>query len=575
MSSNPAADVDRALRVAVSRLLAERGSDGWWRGCLSSSALSTATAVTALSVAKDAADHDLVNAGVRWLERDQNLDGGWGDTSESPSNLPTTLLSSAALALASPRSPAVPGSQGYVGRADPTGAGVAACIGSAYGVDRTFAVPILTCCAIAGQVAWRDVPHLPFELALLPRSWFRAARLQVVSYALPALIAVGLAVETHSPSRFPRGAARRAATAQVLRLLASIQPEHGGFLDATPLTAFTAMSLISARSADEPVARRCLDFLRRSVRSDGSWPIDTDLATWVTTSAVTALDAAGFLDEVDHVAIRRWLVGQQYAAVHPYTDAAPGGWGWSDVLGAVPDGDDTSGALLALATLGEQDVLPAGVRWLRNLQNADGGWPTFCRGWQKLPFDQSSPDLTAHAIRALRRIAGAEASASIERGLAYLRRVQHSDGSWSPLWFGSQCTADGANPVLGTARVLRAFEGSTCETSRRGVTYLLAAQGASGGWGADAGAPETVEETALAVSALAGWAGSSDVRQALLHGAARLTHAVDEGGLDHPAPIGLYFASLWYSERLYPVIWTVEALGRARAVLATQPSPGS
>jgi hypothetical protein len=30
-----------------------------------------------------------------------------------------------------------------------------------------------------------------------------------------------------------------------------------------------------------------------------------------------------------------------------------------------------------------------------------------------------------------------------------------------------------------------------------------------------------------------------------------------------PSPIGLYFARLWYSEEAYPVIWTVEALGRA------------
>jgi len=29
-----------------------------------------------------------------------------------------------------------------------------------------------------------------------------------------------------------------------------------------------------------------------------------------------------------------------------------------------------------------------------------------------------------------------------------------------------------------------------------------------------------------------------------------------------PAPIGLYFAHLWYSEELYPLIWTLDALGR-------------
>jgi squalene-hopene/tetraprenyl-beta-curcumene cyclase len=30
-----------------------------------------------------------------------------------------------------------------------------------------------------------------------------------------------------------------------------------------------------------------------------------------------------------------------------------------------------------------------------------------------------------------------------------------------------------------------------------------------------------------------------------------------------PAPIGFYFAKLWYYEKLYPLIFTVAALGRA------------
>lgn len=30
-----------------------------------------------------------------------------------------------------------------------------------------------------------------------------------------------------------------------------------------------------------------------------------------------------------------------------------------------------------------------------------------------------------------------------------------------------------------------------------------------------------------------------------------------------PAPIGFYFAKLWYYERLYPLIFTVGALGKA------------
>ena len=32
--------------------------------------------------------------------------------------------------------------------------------------------------------------------------------------------------------------------------------------------------------------------------------------------------------------------------------------------------------------------------------------------------------------------------------------------------------------------------------------------------------------------------------------------------LAEPAPIGLYFAKLWYFERLYPLIFSLDALGR-------------
>ena len=72
----------------------------------------------------------------------------------------------------------------------------------------------------------------------------------------------------------------------------------------------------------------------------------------------------------------------------------------------MPDADDTPGALLALLQLGTVESADArsrgiaGVRWLLDLQNRDGGIPTFCRGWGALPFDRSSPDLTAHTLRA-------------------------------------------------------------------------------------------------------------------------------------------------------------------------------
>ena len=40
-----------------------------------------------------------------------------------------------------------------------------------------------------------------------------------------------------------------------------------------------------------------------------------------------------------------------------------------------------------------------------------------------------------------------------------------------------------------------------------------------------------------------------------------------------PSPIGLYFAKLWYYEKLYPLIFTVSALGQALRAFLPQPTP--
>ncbi|MBL7140845.1 MAG: squalene--hopene cyclase [Planctomycetes bacterium] len=731
-------DLENTLHAARDHLLAARTDAGHWEGHLSSSALSTATAAWALHVVErdrgPGPFSALIQPGLDWLTRHQNHDGGWGDTVLSASNLSTSLLAWSALAASDGRDAhrrAVGRAEAYLARVAGglTPEHLADAVVAAYGRDRTFSAPILMMAAQAGRLgpgreAWRHVRALPFELAALPPSWWKRLRLPVVSYALPALVAVGQARFRQAPPRCPLcRLVRRAAVGPTLRRLETLQPAGGGFLEATPLTSFVAMALAAAGQAHGDVAGRCIDFLARSVRDDGSWPIDTNLATWVTTLAVGALESRssrmrkhaetsgvpqdacgairtspaasaagsnGALSADDRRRIADWLLDQQHRGVHPYTQADPGGWAWTDLSGGVPDADDTAGAVLALARLAPDDdraAVPSeagtetrraasgriaaaaaeGVRWLLGLQNRDGGIPTFCRGWGNLPFDRSSPDLTAHAVAAwsawrdrLPAPLADRARRATERALAYLARVQRSDGAWLPLWFGSEHVADQANPTYGTARVVAALADlsvlapsggavvrslsraqsrgnhrasrvqATCAAwqvrrpaarpsevaamAERGVRWLLAAQDASGGWGGDAGAPPSVEETALATEALAAWGAScraagiceqvrlssrgrepagtferqraptaiertrdltvaaretaDEAREAARRGAAYLVGRTRGGTAFEPAPIGFYFASLWYFERLYPVIFTVSALGRVRALLA-------
>jgi squalene-hopene/tetraprenyl-beta-curcumene cyclase len=85
------------LAALRERLLAARNPQGFWEGHLSSSALSTATAVFALATVDSEKHRSLIERGLRWLRDHQNADGGWGDTVQSPSNLSTTLLCYSAL----------------------------------------------------------------------------------------------------------------------------------------------------------------------------------------------------------------------------------------------------------------------------------------------------------------------------------------------------------------------------------------------------------------------------------------------------------------------------------------------
>lgn len=586
-----------ALRM---RVLGMRDSaTGVWTGKLSSSALGTALAVVALSDGEEP-DRRLREAGAAWLVAHANADGGWGDTVASVSNLSTTLIAAAALRV-------VAGANLETGHSEPRiahtlraaegwimaharslePASIAQALAAIYGKDRTFAAPIQAFLAICegGDAAWTRVPPLPFLLSLLPRGVFRFLRLQVVSYALPALIAVGLCRHLCAARACGSWAWGRLFARALLRRLERLQPEHGGFLDAIPLTAFVCLSLRSAGYGGHSVARKGLAFLRAAVRQDGSWAIDSNLRCWVTSLATRAVWADGMGQAEDAERVAAWLLKTQLNVRHPFTGAEPGGWAWTDLPGGVPDADDTAGALIALRRLKDVGVAVAtgdavrkGVRWLLDLQNADGGMPTFCRGWGRLPFDRSCPDISAHALAALAAWGAGSPDVLAQRDaarirkacvrlLAYLERTQALDGSWVPLWFGHQGVLDGRNPLVGTARVVEALRTTQVTMHKlldgkllcidnllhKGEKWLVARQRDDGGWGM--GDKSTVEETSLAVIALT--PGS-----AAAHRGCAWLAAQGASGLERSAPIGLYFALLWYDEQLYPLIWALEALGR-------------
>ena len=104
----------------------------------------------------------------------------------------------------------------------------------------------------------------------------------------------------------------------------------------------------------------------------------------------------------------------------------------------------------------------------------------------------------------------------------------------------------------------------------RGHRFLLEAQDASGGWGGAAGVPPTIEETALAVDALAGPSPDSETTRALREGTDWLVQSWDSGEWRQATPIGFYFANLWYFEDSYPLIFLLSALARSSSTAIGQ-----
>src|SRR6266536_631622 len=145
----------------------------------------------------------------------------------------------------------------------------------------------------------------------------------------------------------------------------------------------------------------------------------------VTAHVVEMLAAVGLAGERDCRRGVRWLLDHQEPDGSWF-----GRWGANHVYGT----GATVPALIAAGVEPGAEPVRRAVRWLTDHQNADGGWGEDLRSYVDPAWigrGTSTASQTAWALLALLAAgSGAEASATVERGVRWLVKTQRPDGSW-------------------------------------------------------------------------------------------------------------------------------------------------
>ena len=106
-----------------------------------------------------------------------------------------------------------------------------------------------------------------------------------------------------------------------------------------------------------------------------------------------------------------WILNTQRNSVSAVTESPAGGWASSGASGAESTTPATAGAVWLLSQVFSRDgsakcerierSAGAGIRWLLEMQNDDGGWGTYSHNDDAEPGVASGVDATAAALKAL------------------------------------------------------------------------------------------------------------------------------------------------------------------------------
>ncbi|WP_460365960.1 prenyltransferase/squalene oxidase repeat-containing protein, partial [Actinocorallia lasiicapitis] len=176
-----------------------------------------------------------------------------------------------------------------------------------------------------------------------------------------------------------------------------------------------------------------------------------------------------------------------------------GGWTYSPHARQT-DAEDSSyclQALYAIDPVRHAEAVARGRRYYLDLQNDDGGFPTYLRG------NASEVCMTAEAAVSL-AVTGA-APGAVRRAVRFIADRQRPDGTFELSWSRSHASAIFRSVrALRTARSLGLtdVEPAARRATGRAVRHLLDVQNGDGGWGHDAEAVSDEVSTAFALITL-------------------------------------------------------------------------